>query len=214
MSAMFFFGAKLAFWCWGLMRWVRFLHFNYCTMHSEKVFIKRCQTSRTWFLLRWYTRNKHLPSALLKNSYITQVGCHFVFQEINKQELEVAHAGDLYDKAHGDSMRAEKALKAPGLDDFGFPPIFGKGVGLPGTTRKSLEEFGFVSFGFVFRHFWGMRWFLGGQLMSVRERITSWPWLLQRNVAMIWSVRLMRWWPRFGLYNVLWGYGDYIEDPW
>ena len=34
------------------------------------------------------------------------------FQEINKQELEVAHAGDLYDKAHGDSMRAEKALKA------------------------------------------------------------------------------------------------------
>jgi len=32
-------------------------------------------------------------------------------EEINKQELEVAHAGDLYDKAHGDSMRAEKALK-------------------------------------------------------------------------------------------------------
>ena len=37
----------------------------------------------------------------------------------------MAHAGDLYDKAHGDSMRAEKALKAPGLDDFGFPHFFG-----------------------------------------------------------------------------------------
>ena len=31
---------------------------------------------------------------------------------MDKQEMEVAHAGDLYNKAHGDSLRAEKALKA------------------------------------------------------------------------------------------------------
>lgn len=34
------------------------------------------------------------------------------FQEIDKQELEVAHAGDLYNKAHADTLRAEKAFKA------------------------------------------------------------------------------------------------------
>lgn len=33
-------------------------------------------------------------------------------EEIDKQELEVAHAGELYTKAHADSARAEKALKA------------------------------------------------------------------------------------------------------
>ena len=32
-------------------------------------------------------------------------------EEIDKQELEVAHAGELYSKAHADSARAEKALK-------------------------------------------------------------------------------------------------------
>ena len=52
------------------------------------------------------------------------------FQEINKQELEVAHAGDLYDKAHGDSMRAEKALKA----------TF-QGVGLPGPRKIGAVGF-------------------------------------------------------------------------
>ena len=36
-------------------------------------------------------------------------------QEIDKQEMEVAHAGDLYNTAQGDSLRAEKALKACGL---------------------------------------------------------------------------------------------------
>ena len=66
----------------------------------------------------------------------------------------MAHAGDLYDKAHGDSMRAEKALKAPGLDDFGFPIFLGEGSRTSRNhPRKSLEEFGFVAFGFVFRHF-------------------------------------------------------------
>eukprot|EP00435_Cladocopium_sp_Y103_P005933 s3727_g1.t3 len=32
-------------------------------------------------------------------------------EEMDKQEMEVAHAGELYNKAHGDSLRAEKALK-------------------------------------------------------------------------------------------------------
>ncbi|CAK9095189.1 unnamed protein product [Durusdinium trenchii] len=32
-------------------------------------------------------------------------------EEIDKQELEVAHAGDLYNKAHADTLRAEKAFK-------------------------------------------------------------------------------------------------------
>jgi len=42
-------------------------------------------------------------------------------QEMDKQEMEVAHAGDLYNKAHGDSLRAEKALKVGrGLGESGL----------------------------------------------------------------------------------------------
>lgn len=66
----------------------------------------------------------------------------FFLQEINKQELEVAHAGDLYDKAHGDSMRAEKALKAPGLDEFGFPPFFlGRGSDFQELPEKAWKSY-------------------------------------------------------------------------
>ena len=55
----------------------------------------------------------------------------------------MAHAGDLYDKAHGDSMRAEKALKAPGLDDFGFPPIFlGRGSDFQEPPEKAWKSLG------------------------------------------------------------------------
>ena len=184
--------------------------------------IKRCQTSRNWFLLRWYTRNKHGPHQPPSKIHTSPklalaVMPFFSFRRLTSRSWKWPMLGIYMTKLMGIPCELKRPWRRLAWIYNSDSPTFFLGEGSrtsrepPEKTWKSLGLFLLVLFSGVFA---GCGDFLVANWCRCAERITSWPWLLRRNVAMIWSVRLMRWWPRLGgLYNVLWGYGDYIEDP-